>query len=71
MKITNQFGAPEQFVRALKNDSYSKGEADFSATGLLRPPQIAHLEKLHEEKLSTDVIWTSAAIKVSKVGFTN
>jgi len=55
MKITNQFGAPEQFVTALTNDSYSKGEADFSATGLLRPPQIAHLEKLHEEKLSTDV----------------
>lgn len=55
MKITNQFGAPQQFVTALTNDSYSKGEADFSATGLLRPPQIAHLEKLHEEKLSTDV----------------
>lgn len=55
MKVTNQFGAPEQFVRALENDGYSKGDADFSATGLLRPPQMAHLEKEHEDKLSTDV----------------
>jgi hypothetical protein len=55
MPITNQFGAPEQFVRALQNDGYSKGDADFSATGLLRPPQMARLEREHEDKLSTDV----------------
>lgn len=55
MVITNQFGAPEQFVKALENDAYSKGDADFSATGLLRPPQITHLEKEHGDKLSTDV----------------
>ena len=55
MNVTNQYGAPEQFVRAIQNDGYSKGEADFSATGLLRPPQISRLEAEHEDKLSTDV----------------
>ncbi len=55
MNITNQHGAPEQFVRAIQNDGYSKGEADFSATGLLRPPQISRLESIHEDRLSNDV----------------
>ena len=55
MNITNKHGAPDQFVRALENDSYTKGDADFSATGLIRPPQITHLERLHGHELSTDV----------------
>ena len=55
MAITNRHGVPEQFVRALENDKYSKGDADFSATGLLRPPQITHLESLHGDSLTTDV----------------
>ena len=55
MNVTNQYGAPEQFVRAIQNAGYSKGEAAFSATGLLRPPQISRLEAEHEDKLSTDV----------------
>tara|TARA_R100000315_G_C5231232_1_gene142242 strand:+ start:1409 stop:2146 length:738 start_codon:yes stop_codon:yes gene_type:complete len=55
MNVTNQYGAPEQFVRAIQNDGYTKGDADFSATGLIRPPQISRLEAEHEDKLSTDV----------------
>ena len=39
MTVTNQFGAPDTFVRAVTDDSYSKGDADFSVTGLIQPPQ--------------------------------
>ena len=36
VNINNDFGAPDAFVRAVTDDSYSKGEADFSVTGLTR-----------------------------------
>ena len=55
MTLTNQYGAPDAFVRAMEDDSYSKGDADFSVTGLLQPPQIARLRAEHEDKLSADV----------------
>ena len=55
MKITNVHGAPDVFVRAAQNDSYSMGDADISVTGLIQPPQIARLRKKHEDKLSSDV----------------
>jgi hypothetical protein len=43
------------------NDSYSKGDADISVTGLLRPPRIAVLEKQHEHEIQEDAsdrIWS-------------
>jgi len=55
VRVTNQYGAPEQFVAAVQRDRYSRGESDFSATQLLRPPQMARLEAEHEDKLSSDV----------------
>ena len=55
MIITNEHGAPDVFVRAAQNDSYSMGDADISVTGLIQPPQIARLRKKHEDKLSSDV----------------
>ena len=55
MTVTNQFGAPDTFVRAVTDDSYSKGDADFSVTGLIQPPQIVRLKEEHEDKLSFDV----------------
>ena len=55
MSLTNDYGAPEVFVRAIEGDPYSKGEADFSATELLKPPQIVRLYKEHGDTLSTDV----------------
>jgi len=60
MNLTNEYGAPDAFVKALKDDSYTKGEADFSVTGLIQPPQISKLRAEHEDKLSSDVrdrIW--------------
>ena len=55
MKITNQHGAPDAFIKAIESDPYDKGDADFSVTGLIVPPQIARLSQEHEDKLSTDV----------------
>ena len=55
MKLTNQYGAPDAFVRALEDDQYTKGEADISVTGLIQPPQISRLRAEHQDKLSADV----------------
>ena len=60
MILTNQYGIPEVFVRATQNDAYSMGDADFSVTGLIQPPQIARLREKHADDISMDVrdhIW--------------
>ena len=60
MKYTNKYNIPNEIIRSLENDSYSDGGADFSATGLLQPPQIRMLKKIYEPEITTDVsdrIW--------------
>ena len=60
MNYTNQYGIPEVFLDAVKADPYDKGDADFSATGLIGPPQIARLWAKHKDDISIDVrdeIW--------------
>jgi len=42
-------------VKAVENDSYSKGRADRSVTGLLAPPRQAALKDIHEDDLTEDV----------------
>ena len=53
--ITNNKGFPLALVEAVKNDSYSKGRADRSVTGLLAPPRQAALKDIHEADLTEDV----------------
>jgi hypothetical protein len=53
--ITNNKGFPEALVKAVENDSYSKGKADRSVTGLLAPPRQAALKDIHEDVLTEDV----------------
>ena len=55
MHLTNEYGAPDAFVKAIEGDPYTKGDADFSATELLKPPQIVRLYKEHEDTITTDV----------------
>lgn len=55
MTLTNVHHLPEPIVRSLAFDDYTKGEADISVTGLIAPPQIAHLERLHEHEIEEDV----------------
>ena len=60
MIITNKKHLPQSIVDAVKKDYYSKGDAKFSVTGLLQPPQIRRLMVLNYDKLTTDVadeIW--------------
>jgi hypothetical protein len=61
MKLTNRANLPQAIVDAVTNDSYSKGDAHISVTGLLRPPRLAILEKCHEDALTEDAadrIWS-------------
>ena len=53
--ITNNKGFPEALVKAVENDSYSKGRADRSVTGLLSPPRQAALKDIYEDVLTEDV----------------
>ena len=43
MNYTNELGLPAPLAAALTKDSYSRGDASYSATGLLRPPRMAAL----------------------------
>lgn len=61
MRITNQLHLPQPIVDAVRNDPYSRGAADYSITGLLRPPRIAQLEREYDSELEEDAsdrIWS-------------
>jgi len=54
--ITNNMGYPEALVRAVSNDSYSRGEGvNRSVTGLLAPPRQAALKEIHGHEIVEDV----------------
>ena len=53
--ITNNKGFPEALVKAGTNDTYSRGTADRSVTGLLAPPRQAALIERHDGMISEDV----------------
>lgn len=54
MKITNKYSLPLAFVRAVENDSYNKGDADFSVTQLLSPARLEALKEKHRDELTED-----------------
>lgn len=54
MIYTNIYSLPEPLASAIRNDPYVK-RGDISATGLLRPPQMAALEIAHKDELTEDV----------------
>lgn len=55
MKITNNLGLPRALVDAVLADEYSKGDADFSATELLKPPKLRTLHQIHADEITDDV----------------
>lgn len=55
MKLTNRLGLPQPIVDAVKNDGYTRGDADISVTELLDPPMLRALKVKHEEELEEDV----------------
>lgn len=54
MKLTNKLGLPEPIVEAISNTSYSKGDSDFTATGIIEPIQIQILKKRYADQLEED-----------------
>jgi hypothetical protein len=54
--LTNRLNLPQAIVDAVTNHGYSKGDADISVTGLLKPPRLAVLEEKHDpEKGDADI----------------
>lgn len=61
MRFTNELNLPEAIVRAVTNDPYDKGDADFSVTGLIAPVRAKALTARHESVLVEDVadrVWS-------------
>ncbi len=61
MTLTNRLRLPEPIIRAISNDSYTKGDADYSVTELLSPPQLVRLRREHAAEITEDAsdrIWS-------------
>lgn len=54
MKLTNLFDLPQPIYDAVANDPYTKGDSDYSITGLLKPPRMARLQYLHDADMVED-----------------
>lgn len=60
MNLTNKAGLPDALVRAVSNDSYSRGDSDISTTQLIDSPLIRQLRIAHANEITEDVsdrIW--------------
>ena len=60
MQITNKYGLPQTLVNAALRDTYSRGAAHISVTGLIDAPQVRLLKHKHGREISRDVsemIW--------------
>lgn len=55
MEITNRNNFPDALVKAILNDPYNKGAADYSITELLNPPRLVALKAKHKDELEDDV----------------
>jgi len=61
MKITNKYNLPETIVNVVKRPTYSKGDANISATELLTSPRIVQLRAKHMAEIEVDVsevVWS-------------
>ncbi len=54
MNITNKNNLPEAIVNAMRNDSYNRGDSDFTVTELLKPPRQRALQKYHADEITED-----------------
>ena len=59
--LTNKLNLPEPILRAAERELYSKGDARYSVTELLKPPRMAALQRLYADAIVEDVadnIWS-------------
>ena len=54
MKLTNKFSLPEPFVAAVSSDDYERGEAEYTATELIRPSRILAYVRKYDSIMSED-----------------
>lgn len=54
-KLSNRYNYPSAIVRAIENDTYSRGDSEFSATGLIAPARIRVLTEFHKDDIEIDV----------------
>ena len=60
MRLTNNAGLPSPLVKAVSNDSYDRGQCDFTVTELLVPSRAWSLSRQHEQEIvedASDLIW--------------
>jgi len=55
MKLTNKFNLPEPFVAAVSADDYLRGDAEYTATELIRPSRILVYSRRHDSEMVEDV----------------
>lgn len=53
--LTNKLNLPEPFLRAAERASYSKGDARYSVTELIKPARAGALDRLYRDTLVEDV----------------
>jgi hypothetical protein len=61
MRITNIHKLPQPFVDLVSEDSYNKGEAQYSTTQLIGPPKVSVLFSRHHAEVvedASDRVWT-------------
>ena len=56
MKVTNNYNLPQSFVDFARNDKYSKGNADISATTLIDSPRVRLMRDHYHEDRVVDVV---------------
>jgi hypothetical protein len=54
VRLTNKLNLPQPIFDAVKNDPYTKGDADISVSELINPPRIRQLKKRHDSALEED-----------------
>lgn len=62
MKIINTRGIPDPFVRAVRNDPYSSGNSDFTATSLAAPARQSQLIRDFGPDIEIEAISRFAAV---------
>lgn len=54
VNLTNKLNLPQPIYDAVKNDEYTRGDADISVTALLSPARIVALREKHESEIVED-----------------
>lgn len=54
MKLTNKHNLPEPFVAAVSGDDYERGDAEFTATELIKPSRILAYSRKHDAEMVED-----------------